>query len=138
MIPKQKLKTLMLCTTITLALATIASCEKEKAEPMGDTNPQDTTTQLSLCDTVNFTYTNDIEPIIKSNCAFSGCHGNGSQSGGVNLNSYTSVVAESQQTQFLGSIRHESGFSRMPQGRPKLSDSQIAKIECWIEQNTPE
>lgn len=138
MIQKSKLKTLLFASAASIFLAAISACEKDKAEPIGGGNPQDTVTQLTLCDTVNFTYTADVEPIIKGNCSFSGCHGNGSQSGGVNLNSYSSVAAEAQKAQFLGSIKHESGFSRMPQGRPKLSDEQIETIECWIKQNTPE
>jgi hypothetical protein len=138
MIQKSNLQTLFIATIITACLAVTVGCEKEKAEPSGGGNPQDSVVQKTLCDTVSFTYTTDVEPIIKANCSFSGCHGNGSQSGGVNLNSYANVVSEAQEAQFLGSIKHEAGFSRMPQGRSKLSDEQIETIECWIKQNTPE
>ncbi len=138
MIKRSNLHTYVLASFITLFLSTTISCEKDKAAPTDKEEPQDTTTQITLCDTVSFTYLNDVEPIIKANCSFSGCHGNGSQSGGVNLKNYASVVEETQEAQFLGSIKHESGFSPMPQGRTKLTDSQIETIECWIKQNTPE
>jgi hypothetical protein len=138
MIQKSNFYTLAFAIILTLGLSTITGCEKDTAEPVDSENPQDTVTQNPLCDTVSFSYANDVEPIIKANCSFSGCHGNGSQSGGVSLKNYASVVEETQEAQFLGSIKHESGFSPMPQGRTKLTDSQIAIIECWIKQNTPE
>lgn len=137
MFQKENKTTFLLFALVCLILSASISCEKEKAEPVV-VDDKDTVVQKTLCDTVNFTYTTDIKPIITANCSFSGCHGNGSQSGGVNLNSYANVVNEAQQAQFLGAIKHESGFSSMPQGRSKLSNSQIEAIECWIDQNTPE
>lgn len=112
----------------------IIACEKEKAKAPDSNEPPLT----EICDSVNFTYTANIETIIKGNCAFVGCHGGGSQSGGVNLEGYTAVAIEAKKPQLLSAIKHESGFSRMPQGRPKLSDSDIQAIECWIKQNTPQ
>lgn len=117
-----------------LAGFSIVACEKEKAKAPDSNEPSID----EICDSINFTYTADIESIIQGSCAFVGCHGGGSQSGGVNLQGYTAVANEAKKAQFLGAIKHEEGYSRMPQGRAKLSENDIQAIECWIKQNTPQ
>ena len=78
------------------------------------------------------TYTNDIKPILDARCASSGCHDGNSSAAGVELDTYDSAVSESKKDEFMGSIRHSSGYNPMPVGG-KLDDISIKKIACWIQ-----
>lgn len=67
----------------------------------------------------------EIQSIINSNCAVSGCH-NGSQS--PNLSSLSGVQNNK------ASIKTRTASKSMPpSGRPGLSDEQIKKIACWVD-----
>ncbi len=84
------------------------------------------------------TYSANIKSIVDGSCATSGCHNSSTQANGIDLSTYDLVKSESGKNNFLGSIRHESGFDRMPQGKSKLPDSTIDMIACWIENGAPE
>lgn len=101
----------------------ILSCRKDKVEEVAVT-PEDCPETIS--------YTDDIQPILTTNCSTSGCHNESSSSAGYTFEEYSQV--EEHAEIILSVIRHESGFSPMPQGSPKLSDSTIQKMECWINQ----
>jgi hypothetical protein len=66
------------------------------------------------------------------------CHNAASNFGNIKLETYEQVVQRVEDGRLLGAIRHESGFSPMPQGNPKLSDCQIAQIEAWIDEGYPQ
>lgn len=101
-------------------------------------------TDLSSLKQVSFA--NDIQPIIASNCAMSGCHSGNGSSGGEDelfpLTTYEEVIDE-------GDVRagdaHGSKFYQVisnhtienvmpPSPYPPLSDNQIKLIYLWIEQ----
>ena len=88
------------------------------------------TSNCSSCDTMSFTYSARIKPLITTWCV--GCHSSGSSGGGFNLSNYSGVSAVVATGQFLGSIQHASGFSAMPKNASKLSDCDIKVIEKWI------
>lgn len=70
-------------------------------------------------------WSNEIQSIISTNCAVSGCH-NGSQS--PNLSNLSGVQANK------ASVKTRTGSKSMPpNGRPGLSDEQIKKIACWVD-----
>lgn len=112
---------------ILLAAITIVlfSCKKEDPD-------------VVECGSLTPTYTNDVASLINQNCAISGCHGNGSSKGGVDLSGYSAVKAESSKKQFLGAIQHKSGYSKMPKNANKLSDADIKTITCWVQNGSPE
>lgn len=114
------------------------ACEKEKALDPDDGSGNGNPSTSFICDSVTVTYTDDVRIIMSQNCAFPGCHGGGSRSGGVNLEDFAAVSAESKRPRFIGAIKHEPGFDRMPRNGGKLPDEQIEIIECWIKQNSPE
>jgi hypothetical protein len=89
-----------------------------------------TTPTPSQCDTVNMTYSGDVQPILQANCY--SCHGNGSANGGITLDSYAGVKSVADNGILIGVITHASGFPPMPQGGAKLSDCDINKITSWI------
>lgn len=102
---------------------TTPSCDKDKT---GEPIPNE------CADTVSFATT--IEPLIQTSCSTSGCHDAGSAAAGYNLEGYTNISANANI--ILTVIRHESGVVPMPYFQPKLSDSLIKNVGCWINQGT--
>lgn len=101
-----------------------------------DTVSQDTndTVAPNPCDTSDYSYSGFIEPLIISNQCRS-CHAGGA--GGVTLNNYTGVKNSVDAGTFLGAIRHDPGYKKMPQGGQKLDSCTIVNIELWINAGAP-
>jgi len=88
------------------------------------------------CETESVQYSDEIRLILDNSCMI--CHNAASNFGNIKLETYEQVVQRVEDGRLLGAIRHESGFSPMPQGNPKLSDCQIAQIEAWIDEGYPQ
>ena len=88
------------------------------------------------CDTTNVSYANDVWPVINSNCT--SCHSGGAPAGSVSLEDYDDIVVAANNGSLLGTIKHEDGWSPMPKGGGKLNDCDIAKIEKWVNDGTPD
>ena len=86
--------------------------------------------QQNLCDTTETKYASTIAPILSANC--NSCHGGSSPSANINLETYDEVKKYVNNGTLIGSIKHKSGYSNMPQGASKLDDCKILKIETWI------
>ncbi len=97
--------------------------------------PNTTNCASTGCDSNNFSFSGKIQPILNTNCK--GCHNNTLSSGGYSYETHAGVVASVQSGRFLGAIKHQQGYSAMPQGGNKLSDCQILQIEKWIAAGTP-
>lgn len=82
------------------------------------------------CVTQNMSFKTDILPIIKNNCT--GCHNSIALQGGIAMENYEQITPYIENGSFLGSIKHESGFSPMPKNTAKMSNCQISKIQQWI------
>ena len=106
-----------------ITVATVPSCNKDKTAPQ---------TPNECADTVSFSAT--IEPMIQANCATSGCHNAGSAAAGYNLEGHGNI--SSNANIILTVIRHESGVVPMPYFQPKLNDTIIKQVGCWINQGT--
>jgi hypothetical protein len=90
-----------------------------------------------LCDSLDVLYTNDVKPILDgAGCTGGYCHGGGI--GGYTISDYATTKTTASDPKFLKAIRHEAGASPMPKGGTKLTDSQIEKIECWIQNGMKE
>jgi cytochrome c len=87
--------------------------------------------------TTGVSFAKDIQPILQKNCTR--CHAGGSAPSGQKLDSYanlmkggsngaTVVAGQPEQSPFYTLVK--SGV--MPQGGPKLSDSDIQKIFDWV------
>ena len=83
------------------------------------------------CQDDNVSFRMHIQPILETNCL--GCHGTGINTGGVTLEGYENLKVFVNNGRFLGAVKHESGFSPMPQNANKLPDCQISQIEAWID-----
>lgn len=107
-------------------------------------NPGDTTggdTKPCHPDTVY--YERDIQPILGSNCAKSGCHGQGSAQDGVDLTSYQSVMQtadvrpgrDPEDSDLYEMITEDDPDKRMPPPpNDPLSREEIDRIAKWIRQ----
>jgi len=84
------------------------------------------------CETADMSYTNDILPIISTACYQ--CHDAANNFGGITLEGYDALKPFAEGGSLVGVIKHEAGFSAMPQGAPKLLDCEIEKVEAWIAQ----
>ena len=87
------------------------------------------------CQTDDMSYTLDISPIISATCF--PCHTRDRRDGNVILEGYENLLVQIDRGRLLGAIRHEEGFVPMPQGKPKLVDCEIEKIESWIAEGSP-
>lgn len=125
---------LPLAAIIIVCSLLMVSCSKDNEAALNP-NPTDTTGPGgNTCDTANMKYAADVQPIISASCY--GCHGGGSASGGVSLDSYAKLKAQADNGNLLGTITHASGFPAMPLGGTKLSDCNINKIRSWINHGT--
>ncbi|MFK7787733.1 MAG: hypothetical protein AB8B56_21610 [Crocinitomicaceae bacterium] len=105
---------------LAIALITTPSCNKDQvAEPI----------PLECPDTISFATT--VEPLIQQNCSTSGCH-DASAAGGYNLEGHGNISTNANA--ILTAIRHENSGLPMPLGQPKLSDTIIQQVDCWIKQ----
>lgn len=81
------------------------------------------------CSTV--TFSGNIAPLIASKCATSGCHDASSSNGPGPLINYASIFAS------RNSIQSSVNTNRMPQGGPPLTDTEKARLKCWIDAGAP-
>ena len=90
------------------------------------------------CDTLAVTYPARIKPILENRCY--GCHSqqNAPSGGsGYNLEDPATIQQFVSNGRLLGAINHQSGFSPMPKGMPKLPDCEIKAIKTWIDNGAP-
>jgi len=124
----QIIKLLKPILTAFILVVALQACYYDNEEDLYPTVPE--------CDTVNVSYSQDVWPIISSNCT--SCHSGGAPSGNVYLDNYDNIVIAADNGSLLGAIKHESGYSPMPKGGGMLSDCNIALIEKWVEDGTPD
>jgi hypothetical protein len=98
-------------------------------------NGDDLMTSTSDCDTINMTYTQDIEPIMNNSCV--GCHSGSAPSASISLSNYNEVKAQATNGNLMGVINHAAGYSPMPKNSPKMDDCTISKIQAWINNGSP-
>lgn len=87
------------------------------------------------CDTSQYKFSANIQPIIQSYCE--GCHSGSNPSGGILLDSYSSIQSRALSGQLFGSINHEAGYSPMPKNQPKLEQCKIDQLKNWIDNGAP-
>jgi hypothetical protein len=90
----------------------------------------------TACDTANVSFNDDVWPLIQTNCL--GCHSESNPSAGISLADHASITVTANNGSLLGTITHTPGYSPMPKNGNKLSDCNIAKIQKWINDGTPD
>lgn len=99
-------------------------------------------TVSSKCDPDTVYFANSVLPIILSNCAMSGCHGDGSSEDGIELSNYKNifktgkiVYGNPEKSKLYQSIVGSNGKKSMPPSpNSKLNTDQVNLIKKWIEQ----
>ena len=86
------------------------------------------------CDSSFVTYPGTIFPIFQENCL--SCHAPPTPEAGIDLTDFEDVAFIAQTGRLMGAIRHDFGFTPMPQNGPPLSDCEIALIQKWINDTT--
>ncbi len=92
--------------------------------------------QDSICDPNLVYYVNDIQPILNSNCAYSGCHDVVTHKEGVDLSSYNQVMSTagvSAGNPSASELYKKISEGEMPPNNP-LASAQQKKIYDWIKQ----
>ncbi len=97
---------------------------------------QNNVCETTNCDTVNVTFSGQIFPIIQNTCF--GCHSGANPSGGLLLTNHSHVASAAASGRLMGSIRHENGYSPMPQNGAQLNECVITQFEKWIADGTPD
>jgi hypothetical protein len=96
-------------------------------------------TQTSICSTDTAYFVNEIQPIINSSCAMSGCHDAVTRAEGVELTSYAKIIRYVTPFKTSGSKLYTESLKtdkdRMPPApMPALTSLQLSKISKWINQ----
>ena len=86
----------------------------------------------SNCVTEEMSYTNDILPVLETNCY--GCHANIIKLGNVDLQGHEDLLEYVETGQLIGAISHDPDYSPMPKSGAMLDDCTIEKFIAWIEQ----
>lgn len=89
------------------------------------------------CDPGIVYFTNEILPMIQSNCAMSGCHSSSNPADGIDLSSYAGIRSEvragNPDESELYQVLFESGEDLMPPPpMAPLTDAQKERIRLWI------
>ena len=87
------------------------------------------TSNCSVCDTTNFSYSGKIRPLLDNWCV--GCHSGAAPGGGYNFSTYNGVLGAVSNTKLLGSVQHSTGYKPMPKNS-QLPTCDINAIEKWI------
>ena len=154
-----KYSPLALLLAFALASLWAVSCQKEPVyygELLTDAGPIDTTNTNTTgnepgdtivvithpCDPDSVYFETDLLPILRSNCAISGCHDAQSHKEGVVMENYSTIrstgkinLSNPSGSKLYRSLIDTDPGDRMPPApRPALSSEQIALVLKWIQQ----
>lgn len=123
--------------TILISLVVFLACTHEPPGPNAPVIPPTVSNNCSP-DTVYFT--NEVLPIIASNCAMSGCHDATTRADGVVLTNYNQIMEYVRAGNASRSELYEVMIDSDPDKRmppppmSPLSSAQLAKVQKWINQ----
>lgn len=125
---------------VLVALASIAVFLACTHEPPTPNSPVVPPTVSSNCSPDSVYFTNEVMPIIASNCTMSGCHDAITSADDVNLTNYTNIMKyvragnASRSELYQVMIETDPGDRMPPPPMSPLSSAQLAKIQKWINQ----
>lgn len=97
----------------------------------------DTSSDPTDCTGIVASYSATVKDILNNSCALSGCHSSQNPQSNIDLSTYDKAKLNGAKASFLCSIKHESSCKPMPDGSPKLSDTQIKILDCWVSNGFP-
>lgn len=121
---------LVIKLTLLLAIAFIAGCYYDSEERLYPklSNP---------CDDTVVTFSGTVNQILQPCLA---CHSNslaGNSGSGIKLEDYNDVLTYVNNGKLMGSIRHDKLYIPMPQTGGQLPACEIAQLQIWIDNQTP-
>ncbi len=122
------LSNFLLSLTIGIIITSQLSCAYENEEDLYNIGVE----PIDSCGITVVSYSSDIVPILDVSCN-NACHNENTRFGNVILDSYDNVNTFVLNGKLLGTIKHEDGFSPMPQGG-KLENCEINLVEKWVEE----
>ena len=93
------------------------------------------TLNLTPCDTLNVSFSKHVFPILRTWCT--GCHSGNAPAAGIGLSNYSEIYQAKQNSNFMGSLRHEPSYSAMPKNSPALSNCEMNILTSWLEKGAP-
>jgi hypothetical protein len=135
-------------TAVSIFLIALAACSDNGDDSPTNSNPP------PGGGSSNVSFATDIKPILETRCAIPNCHGSGAIKSGLNMGaaSYATVTSitgfsgtkfitagnANASTFYLKTKNPPSFGSRMPEGGPFLSDTQVQNIMTWINDGAPD
>lgn len=107
-----------------VAITLFTQCRKEEVDVVD-------------CSGITPTYSSNIKSILDANCATAGCHNSASKKSGYDLSTYETSKTAAGNKEFVGSIQHKKGYTKMPKSASKLSETNIQLITCWVQNGMP-
>jgi hypothetical protein len=89
------------------------------------------------CDDIEVTFSSTVTTILQP-CQ--SCHSNSASSdegGGIRLEKYADVMTVVKNGKLMGSVKHDKKFIPMPDGGSKLPACEIAQLQKWIDNESP-
>jgi len=138
-----KNKIVFIALVFAVAITILNSCRHEISDLTGGGGGNGTgggnPTPTSNCNPDSVYFTNQIMPIISSNCTMSGCHDNITHAEGVNLTTYTKIMryvvpGNAANSKLYNVIIKTNGDRMPPPPMPPLTAAQKALIQKWINQ----
>jgi hypothetical protein len=93
-------------------------------------------TKTATCNNITPTYSTSVKAMLDINCNTAGCHTSVSKRGGIQLDTYLTAKNDFQNGKSLCTVYHDC--KPMPQSKPKMSDSDIKLLTCWVKNGCPE
>lgn len=116
-----------------LAGVGLIACRHEILPPYGGA------TVSATCSTDSVYFVNDIQPLLNSNCAMSGCHDNGSHKDGVRMTDYANIMEEvkagnASDSKLYKVIIRTDNERMPPPPMAAFTTEQKALVQKWINQ----
>ena len=120
----KRITVLFLIVSFIICSVFLHSCTKQ--------NEEDILMDYIYCSDSIVSYQNNISPILNRDCV--PCHNSTSAEANVALDTYERVQFFAASGALLAVVKHESGFTPMPQGEPQWNWCKINTLQKWIEQ----
>lgn len=127
--------------SIMLAISIIYACKNEPLELLPD-NGNGSNNSVNICNPDSAYFSNDIAPLLSSNCAMSGCHDNITHADGIRFTSYSNImnsgiidIGNPGNSDLIDVVTETDPDKIMPPPPANpLTTSQIALLSQWISQ----
>lgn len=122
-------KQILIGSLLLVVMSSFSACFYDNEEYLYGITPN------ANCELGDVKYSVQVVSILQQNCY--ACHSNGSNLGNLLLDSYTTARSAAINGSLMGSVKHQAGYSAMPQAAGKLQDCDIQALQTWVDAGTP-